>query len=91
LCRFIADKTEGNKSMDKKRKRSAIKAAMVQKTAEIAGVDTDTVYAVINGTRNNEEVMTTYMFLQDGENKLMQVVKSLVPFDQDRELVVCFQ
>ena len=65
--------------MEKKRKRSAIHAARVQKTAELTGKSTDLVYRVISGERENEDVMTMFMFLQEGENKLLTEAKRLVP------------
>jgi len=65
--------------MEKKRKRSAKLAARVQNTAELTGFTKDYVYAVISGDRENEEVMTTYMFLYEEENKLLKAAKDLVP------------
>jgi len=59
-------------------KRSAKLAARVQKTAELTGYTADYVYKVLNAVRENEDVMTTYMFLYEGENKLMQAAKKLV-------------
>lgn len=76
---LIKDKTRGIKSMDKKRKRSAKMAARVQNTAELTGFSTDYVYAVISGERDNEEIMITYMFLYEEENKLLKAAKELVP------------
>lgn len=72
-------KTQGIKSMDKKRKRSAKVAARVQNVAELTNYSTDHVYAVISGDAENEEIMTTYMFLYEEENKLLKAAKELVP------------
>lgn len=64
--------------MENKRKRSAKLAARVQNTAELTGFTKDYVYAVINGDRENEEIMTTYMFLYEEENKLMKNIKKIM-------------
>lgn len=80
-CTLEADKTRGTKVARKMRKRNAKTAARVQHTAELTGYGTDYVYKVINGERENEEIMQTYMMLYEGENKLLQSVKELLPFE----------
>jgi len=64
--------------MVKNNKRDAIRAGRVQKTAEICQVSERHVRRVISGTHDNEYVMQTYMFLAEGENKLLQAAKKLV-------------
>jgi hypothetical protein len=66
--------------MRKPTKRNAGVASRVQKTAELARVSERYVRMVINGDRENEEVMRIYMFLNEGENKLLKAAKELVPF-----------
>lgn len=81
------------KDMEKNIKRDAIGAATVIRTAEITGVSERYVRYVLDGKRNNEEVLTVYMELMDGQNKLMQAVKQLVPFygHRDQELEVNYR
>lgn len=67
--------------MEKNNKREAFKASLAQKTARIARVSTRYVRMVINGDRENQQVMSVYMQLLEGENKLLAQVKELVPFD----------
>ena len=64
--------------MNKNAKRSAKLAARVQKTAEITGFTTDYIYLVVRGDRKNTDVMQTYMFVHEGENKLLKAVRQLV-------------
>ena len=56
-------------------------AAFVQKTAELGGVSERYVRMVINGDRTNEDVFSTYMFLAEGTNKLLQAAKAHVQFN----------
>ncbi len=66
-----------------KRIRSAEHAWRVKRTAEITGLKTDTVYKIIRGVRENENVITIYMDLLDGDRTLVNEVKKLVPFNQN--------
>jgi hypothetical protein len=66
--------------MENKRNRDPINYARVIKTAECVGVSTSLVTKVINGERNNDKVLSTFMELQEGENALLDAVKKLVPF-----------
>ncbi len=75
--------------MDKKGKRDAHHASIVQKVAEIAGVSERYVYMVLKGDRVNDNIMLVYMELEEGANKLVAAVKKLVPFEpKDRELIM---
>jgi hypothetical protein len=67
--------------MKNTKERSAEKAYRVKRTAEITGLKPDTVYAIIRGDRENEEVFTTYMELKERDDLLLQEIKKLVPFN----------
>lgn len=67
-------------------KRDPETAIRVKRTAELVGVSTRTVYRVIIGdpkisTETSEKVMLVYMELADGESKLIQEVRQLIPFE----------
>ena len=66
--------------MENPKKRDAATAARVKKVADIHKVSTRLVYYVIDGERENEAIMTTYMEFVEGENRLLEEVKKLVPF-----------
>lgn len=68
--------------MDNSNSRDIIRAANIKKTAEIVGVSPRFVNYVLNGDRESEDVLSVFMLLQEGENKLLQAVKELLPFDQ---------
>ncbi len=72
--------------MEKNSKRDTIKAATVLKTAELTGFSARYVRYVLEGKRINEGVATVYMELMEGENKLMEAVKQLVPFSGPRNV-----
>lgn len=63
----------------KTKERDPERAIRVQRTAEICGVSTRTVYRVIQGEQMNEEVVRIYIHLTEGENELLKAVKDLVP------------
>lgn len=69
------------KKIEVKKIRSAEHAYRVKRTADITGLKTDTVYKIIRGVRENEEVITTYMELLERDNTLLNEVKKLVPFN----------
>jgi hypothetical protein len=62
-------------------KRSAFNATIVGQVAEILGLEKSMVYKVLNGSRESQQVMSCYMTLLEGNNKLLEDVKKLVPFD----------
>ena len=66
--------------MKNTKKRDAEMAYRVKRVAEICGVKIPSVYKILRGDRNNEEVFTTYMELRERDNKLLDEVKKLVPF-----------
>ncbi len=66
--------------MVKNNKRQSESATRVERTAKLAGVSKRYVRLVINGERNNNNVMRIYMELQEGEDLLVKAVKELVPF-----------
>ena len=63
----------------KTRKRSSENAAMVRQAAHLAGVSVSTGYMVLRMERKNERFLTAYMMLNEGQNKLMQEVKRILP------------
>jgi hypothetical protein len=67
--------------MEKTKKRDSAKAARVQKVANMAGVSIRQVYRVINGDQDNEDILSAYMELLEGENQLLVAVKELIPFN----------
>ncbi len=67
--------------MKKPNQRSAEIAYRVKRTAEITGLKSNTVYKIIRGDRENEEVLTTYMELWERDKVLLSEVKKLVPFN----------
>jgi hypothetical protein len=70
--------------MQNSSKRNSEQATRVARTAEICGVSERQVYRVINGDSKNEDVLRVYMEFAEGENALVEMVKKLVPFDNDK-------
>jgi len=70
--------TDKSKFMNKNAKRSTKLAAIVQKTAGITGFTTDYIYLVVRGDHKNQDVMQTYLFLHEGENKLLMAARKLL-------------
>lgn len=70
-----------DKNRENVKKRDAVVASRVNKTAKITGVSNRYVRMVINGEYRNEDVLSTYMFIQEGENKLLREARLLVPFN----------
>jgi hypothetical protein len=56
-------------------------ANRIKNTAEIMGCTERYVRYVVGGERVNDQIFACYMELQEGETKLIQSVKELVPFD----------
>lgn len=52
---------------------------MVRQAAHLAGVSVSTGYMVLRMERKNERFLTAYMMLNEGQNKLMQEVKRILP------------
>ena len=77
--------------MAKTNKRDAFTASLVRETANMAGVSARQVRRVINGTSENDNVMSIYMELKEGSNKLLTAIKLAVPFDDSKELVIAYQ
>ena len=70
--------------MQKTHQRDTERAAINRKVASICGVSVRQVRRVIKGECENEEVMSVYMFLLEGDNKLIQEIKKLVPFETNK-------
>jgi predicted transcriptional regulator len=77
------------KHSEKTNARNTVKAALVEKTAEITGLSSRSVNRVLNGKQNNETVLSVHMELKEGfddlvekveTNLLLEAVKELVPF-----------
>ena len=61
------------------RKRDSKRATLVKMTAESLGVSTDLVKRVLRMERKNEQVLATYLELDEGMNLLLQEVKRVAP------------
>lgn len=73
------------KSNEKPKTRDSLNAALVEKTAELEGVDKRFVYMVMCGERYSPKVIETYMELSEGVNQvfknlMLKKVNELVPF-----------
>ena len=75
------------------KRRNAHNASLIHRTAEITGKGEDYVRKVVAGDRNSKEVELVYGELREGNNKLIEAVKTLVPFTgyQDIELQVGYK
>lgn len=67
--------------MEKKGQRDTQRAAIIKKTAEIVGVSERYVRLVLNGDRENQDVVLVFMELSEGSTKLVQQVRKLVPLN----------
>lgn len=56
-------------------KRSVDEATRVKKVAQITGKNRRTIKRVINGDYDNDEIMNTYMFLLENENRVFETTK----------------
>lgn len=61
-------------------KRDVEVAYRVKRTAEITGLKTNAIYKIIRDDRKNEKVFTVYQELIEGDKRLLEEVKRLVPF-----------
>lgn len=79
--------------MRKTGSRDRFNTVLVSQTADITGYKMRYVYMVLQGIRENEAVLTVYMELKEGHNKLLEAVKQLVPFDGPKniELKVAYE
>ena len=64
-----------------KKNRDVRRAANIDYTAELTGVDKRSVQRVLAGDQRNERILSTYMEIDEGINLLLQSVKQLVPFN----------
>jgi hypothetical protein len=68
-------------------KRESLRAALIQKTAEIEQISTTSVRRVMSDTQNNEQVYETFLLLEEEVNnavehvKLLKEVNRLLPFN----------
>ena len=74
-----------HKNMLKMAERDTIRAARVQRTADITGVTPRAVRYILNGERENDDVLMVYMEIKEMEEKLDNDLKNevnkLVPFN----------
>ena len=70
-----------------KKARDIKKAARVARIVEIKGVKKNYVYKVLRDERESEEILGLYMEMIEDEketdNRLMQEVKRVAPFNKD--------
>ena len=63
--------------------RSNLKALIVKKIAERRGLKPNTIYKILNGDRENEDVMDDYITMTlSVKNALLREVERVVPFDE---------
>lgn len=72
--------------MNKTIPRDNLRALIVKKIAERHRVTPDYVYKVTDGTRTNEEILSSYMELSETikdvfDNDLVNAVKKLIPLN----------
>lgn len=79
-CSSEENKTNVANSGMKKQKRDSRKAFIVKELAEKHGVTTRYVYMVLDGERDSERILSDYLELYQGTNKLLEAVKKAVPF-----------
>lgn len=66
--------------MEKTIARDSERATRVKKVADLIGVSPRQVYRVLAGDQTNEQVLSAYMALAEGENKILEEVRDLIPF-----------
>jgi excinuclease UvrABC helicase subunit UvrB len=74
-------KNHAVKSMQKNKDTVKRRRDVATLVAEIHGVTADHVRKVIRGDRENEQILTTYMEILEGDSLLLIAVKKAVPFD----------
>lgn len=68
------------KVMKKRKKEDPEQKALVRKLSRITGYSERQIERVIKAESENERVLDAYMFLHEGNNRLVEAVKELVPF-----------
>lgn len=61
------------------KKRSAENAVLTKKSAELAGVSVKMAEKVLRMDRRNEKVVTAYMLLKDGFERVVADVRAIMP------------
>lgn len=56
-----------------------LKPFLVERVAGMKGVTKAYVYMVLRGERDNDDIFSCYMELQEGTEKLLEAVKTAVP------------
>lgn len=67
--------------LNKTNKRDTERAAIILKTADLHKISKRQVRRILDGENQNKEVLETFMFLSEGQNKLVEAAKKLVPFN----------
>lgn len=78
-------KTKVLKMASKASKMTKKRDGITKKVAEMHGVSDGYVRKIRRGDAHNEEIFATVMDMIEGENKLIQEVKRLIPIDKKRE------
>lgn len=60
-----------------------LKTYIVREVAKIRGVKVSAVYKVINGTRNNDDILSSYLSVKEAVTTavMQEAVTQLVPFE----------
>jgi hypothetical protein len=66
--------------MEKKGNRDTVRAAKIKLTSEIVRVSDRQVQRVLNAERVNEKVVSVYMYLDEGMDKLVKEAQRICPF-----------
>jgi len=64
-----------------KRGRDTKRAVLVKNTAELMGVSQRYVNMVLAGERDNDCIIACYMELLERQNRLIEEVRKLIPFN----------
>lgn len=70
------------KNANKTIARDPQRADLVKKVADIHGVSTQYIYQILKCQRENEEIFSTYMFLLQEGNALVEAARQMVPFSK---------
>ena len=71
------------KNNQKLKAHDPLKTWIVEKVAEIHGVHERYVYMVIEGSRNNDKILGSYLSIKEGAttSAMIEAVTALVPFE----------
>ena len=71
------------KCIKKRKSHDPLKTWIVREVARIYGVSDTYIYLVMEGERNNESIVNSYMNIKEGATKaaMIEAVEVLVPFE----------